>query len=400
MSASHDAPALPREPYSAGGQVMMIAAVLGVLGTIGWAAMLFTGGEHGTERAMYSWLWAFMFWLTPALGALGWLASFYAAKARWVILPRRSLEAIGNVVPVFVLLFIPIVLMMKTLYPWMNPEAADEESRRLFEHRAIWLNHGFFLVRACIYFAVFILVGHFLSKWSNEQDGGGKPMNTARAWRLGPGSLPVLGFSISFAAFDWMMSTSPSFYSSMFGLYIVGGAAMAAMAVWILVVIWARAPINGNHMHSMGKLMFAFMCFWGYTGFSQFMLIWIADIPDETPYFHQRIWTDWKYISWFLVIFHFILPFIILLSKRLKFSRVGLSTMAIWLLVVHAVDLYWIVLPQFSGCADGPHVTISDIAAFVGIGGISIAFLIFRMRGKNLVAIGDPFLASSMEYHP
>lgn len=397
MSASSHAPAISREPWQGGSKLMTIAAVLGVGGIGLWAAMLFTGG---TERAMYSWLWSFMFWLTPALGAIGWLCAFNAAKARWIIVPRRILEYIATNVPVFVVLFIPILLTMKTVYPWMHPETADEEMQRVYEHRAVWMNHGFFVIRAVIYFFVFITVGQLLHKWSKEQDGGGKPLNTLRSWRLGPGAMPLLGFAISYAAFDWMESTSPSFFSSMFGLYVVGGAAMAAMAWWILLSIGTGAPINGHHQHSMGKLMFAFMCFWAYTGFSQFMLIWIADIPDETPYFHQRIWTDWRYVSYFLVAFHFVIPFVILLSKRLKFSRPALSFMAVWLLVVHAVDHYWLVVPQFSGEAEGPHFQLSDLGAFVGIGGVAIAYLLFRMRGKTLVAVGDPYLAASVEYHP
>jgi hypothetical protein len=148
----------------------------------------------------------------------------------------------------------------------------------------------------------------------------------------------------------------------------------------------------------MGKLMFAFNCFWAYTAFSQFMLIWIANIPDETPWHRMRLWSDWRWIGYFQVLFHFVLPFIILLSKRIKFSRFGLSFMAVWLLVTHAVDHYWITLPQLTPA--GPKPSLSDLGAFVGIGGIVLSAFLLRLRGKKLVPVGDPFLPTSLEYHP
>ncbi len=386
---------LPRAPWEGGQRNMIAAGAAGVIGVVLWFVSM---GMGTPERAVYSWLWAFLFWLTPVLGAIGWNCAFLGAKARWIILPRRTLELIGAAVPVFVLLFIPIALWMKSIYPWMRPDAFDEEARRLFEHRHVWMNQGMWFVRAAIYFVVFIFVAERLLRLSTGQDRGGNELNTAAMYRLGPGSLPLLGFAISFAAFDWLMSLSVTFYSSMFGLNVIAGCAMSAMAVWILVSVAVKTPMSGNHLHSMGKLLFAFTCFWAYTAFCQFMLIWIADIPDETPWFHQRLWSDWRFVGYFLCIFHFALPFVILLSKELKFSPRKLSFMAIWLLVAHAVDCYWIVLPQLN--AEGPRFALSDLFAFVGVGGIALAFFIFRMRGRLLVPIGDPFIASSMEYHP
>ena len=390
-----DAIVLPRAPWDGGRRNMTIAAAVGVVGLVLWFVSM---SLSTPERAGFSWLWAYFFWLTPVLGALGWLCAFHAAKARWIILPRRTLELIGSVVPIFIVLFIPVLMWMKTLYPWMHPESYDEDARRLFEHRHAWMNQGMFIGRAVVYFAVFIIVGESMLRWSSGQDSADLPRNTARMWRLGPGSLPFLGFAISFAAFDWLMSLNVTFFSSMFGLYVIAGCACSAMAVWILVTLSVGTPINGHHLHSMGKLLFAFMCFWAYTAFCQFMLIWIADIPDETPFFHSRMWSDWRFVGYFLVLFHFALPFVILLSKRLKFSPRRLGTMAVWLLIAHAVDIYWIVLPQLT--TEGPRPSLSDLFAFVGVGGIVIAFLIFRMRGRMLVPVGDPFISSSMEYHP
>ncbi|HEY2744884.1 MAG TPA: hypothetical protein VGL86_09690 [Polyangia bacterium] len=390
---------LPRAPWDGGRNNMIVATLVGVVGIALW----FVSMSFSTPgRAVYSWLWAFFFWLTPMIGALGWLCSFHGAKARWVILPRRTLELISATAPIFVILFIPILLWASDLYPWLNinlvPEAGREEAQRLFTHRHGFMNHGMWVARAVIYLLVFVFVAERLLRLSEGQDRGEAPLNTAAMWRLGPGSLPFLGFAASFAAFDWLMSLDVTFYSSMFGLQILAGAIMAGMAVWILVSVWVKTPMSGHHLHSMGKLLFAFVCFHGYTAFCQFMLIWIADVPDETPWFHMRLYSDWKWVGYFLVLFHFTLPFVILLSKELKFSPKKLGFMAVWMLVVHAVDMYWMVVPEIS--PSGPHFNLSDLFAFVGIGGLVIGYFIWRMRGRLLVPIGDPFIASSMEYHP
>ncbi|HWE31082.1 MAG TPA: hypothetical protein VHB97_23905, partial [Polyangia bacterium] len=264
---------LPRGPWEGGGRNMMIAGAVGIIGIVLWfASMSFVT----PERAAYSWLWAFFFWLTPVVGCLGWLCSFHAAKARWVILPRRTLELISATAPIFIILFVPVLLWMKDLYPWMTPDAHGEEAHRLFEHRHAFMNQGIWIFRAVLYFFVFVFVAERMLRLSTGQDRTDAPLNTASMWRLGPGSLPFLGFAISFAAFDWLMSLNITFYSSMFGLQVLAGAVMAGMAVWILVSIAVKTPMSGHHLHSMGKLHFAFVCFHGYTAFCQFMLIWIA----------------------------------------------------------------------------------------------------------------------------
>ncbi|MDB4965336.1 MAG: hypothetical protein JWN44_1025 [Myxococcales bacterium] len=386
---------VPRLPWEGGRKQMLAALVIGVVSLVLWfVSMRMTS----TERAVYSWLWALLFWITPCLGAIGWICAFNAAKAKWIILPRRTLELIGGTVGIFAVLFVFVAMFMRDIYPWMRPEAFDEEARRLFEHRHKWMNQGMWFGRAILYFLIWIGLAERLHRWSLAQDTADLPENTAKAWTLSPAALPFLGFAISFAAFDWLMSLNVTFFSSMFGLYVIAGCAMSAMAVWILVTIAVKTPINGHHLHSMGKLMFAFNCFWAYTAFCQFMLIWIADIPDETPWHHMRIWSDWRYVGYFQIVFHFVLPFIILLSRGLKFDKRKLGFMAVWLLIAHAVDTYWIVMPQLT--PDGPHFGITDLFAFLGVGGIAIGFFIFRMRGKNLVPIGDPFLPVSLEYRP
>jgi hypothetical protein len=391
----HEEIVLPKEPYAGNSRAMMIAGVVGVVGLAGWAATM--GGDK--THAFYAYLWAFTFWLTICVGALGWVAAFFAAKAKWPTILRRPLEVIAASAGIFVVLFIPVIMGMKTLYPWMSPDVGDEETRRLIEWRHHWLNQGFVIGRWVAYFIVFIVVGNLFLRWSLGQDRKpGSPEGTARSWRLGPASLPFIGFSISFFAFDWLLSLNTNGYSSMFGLYFCAGAIMSSMAAWIIIAHQLDLPMGLNHRHSMAKLLFAFICFWAYTAFSQFLLIWIADIPGEIIWHHLRIDSGWKTVGWFLVFGHFVFPFVFLMPKFVKFNRVRLQLMAAYMLLCHAVDIYWIVMPQLS--EDGPHPGVSDLCAFVGVGGIAIAFVLFRLRGKFLVPVGDPFLTPSLEYHP
>jgi hypothetical protein len=386
---------LPKEPWAGNARAMAIAGVLGVIGLAGWA---FTVGG-GPEHAYYSYLWAFTFWLTICVGALGWVAAFYAAKAKWPILLRRPLESIAAATPILALLFIPVIIGMKSLYPWMSPDVGDEETRRLIEWRHAWINHGFVIARVIVYFLVFIIVGELFLRWSRGQDERpGSPEGTARSWRLGPASLPFLGFAISFFGFDWLLSLNTNGYSSMFGLYFSAGGIMSSLAMWIIASHQLGVPMSLSHRHSMAKLLFAFTCFWAYTAFAQFLLQWIADIPGEIIWNHMRLDSGWKTVGWFLVFGHFAFPFCFLMPKWVKFNRTRLQLMAVYLLICHAVDVYWIIMPQFA--QDGPHPALSDLFAFMGIGGIGIAFVLFRMRGKYLVPVGDPFLTPSLEYHP
>lgn len=398
MSGTNHEPelVLPKEPWSGGSRAMTIAGAIGVLGIVGWVAMLMMGGDGA--RAYYSYLWAFIFWMTISVGALGWVCAFFAAKAKWPIVSRRVLEHMGAAAPIFVLLFIPVVIGMKQLYPYLSPTVGDEETKRLIEHRHVWMNGPFVLVRVAIYFLVFIIVGNTFLRWSTQQDRANLPKNTLSSWRLGAGALPAVGFSISFLAFDWLLALNESGYSSMFGLYFVAGSIMAAMAMWIVATHQLGTPMSIDHRHSMSKLLFAFNCFWAYTAFSQFLLIWIADIPGEIIWHHLRIDSGWKYMGWFLVFGHFAFPFVFLMPKSTKLNPVRLQLMAVYLMLCHAVDMYWIIMPQLT--PDGPHPALADLFAFIGIGGVAIAFVLFRMRGKFLVPVGDPFLTPSLEYHP
>ncbi len=388
-------------PYTGGRRLALAAAAVGVAG-LGLTA---AGAALDPRRALFAYLVAFVYWLGIALGALILLGAFHAANARWPVVLRRFLEHLPAVLPLFLVLFVPILLGRHQLFPWSQPEALEGELRHLVEHKRPYLNLPFFVVRAAVYFGVWMGVAELLRRWSIRQDAAGGVTLTRWQRRLGAGSLPFLALTLSFAAFDWMMSLDPKFFSTIFGVYWFAGSFMAAFAVIIIAGRVTQgdrsqfgAHLSEEHFHALGKFLLAFVAFWAYTAFSQFLLIWIANVPEEVPWFILRIEGGWKPVAVFLALFHFLVPFFLLLSRDLKRSPKALSWMAGWMLLVHWVDLYWLVMPHLD--AGGPRLSPWDVTAFVGVGGAAVAFLVFRMRGSAPVPVKDPYLADSLRYLP
>jgi hypothetical protein len=357
------------------------------------------------RQALASYLVAFVYWLGIALGALILLGAFHAAKARWPVVLRRFLETIPLVFPLFVVLFIPIVLGMKHLFVWADPHGLTGEMAHAVHHKQPYLNTPFFLARAALYFAVWIGVAHLLRGWSVRQDGQGGHDLTLKQRRLGAGSLPLLALTLSFASFDWIMSVDPRFFSTIFGVYWFAGSFMACFAVLIIAGNATRRDpgqfghhLNADHTHSLGKFLLAFTAFWAYIAFSQFMLIWIANVPEEVPWYMVRTGDGWGLVGIFLAVGHFLVPFFLLLSRDLKRDPARLALVAGWLLLVHWVDIWWLIMPRLH--EGGPRLSWLDLTAFVGVGAAAVAFLVLRMRGAATVPVRDPYLQDSLRYQP
>jgi hypothetical protein len=243
-----------------------------------------------------------------------------------------------------------------------------------------------------------------MRRWSLAQDAGGGAELKVKMRRLGAGGLPFVALAITFAAFDWQMSLSAFLFSTIFGVYWFAGSLVAAIAALILAAAAAsrveplRSAINPNHVHSLGKYLFAFTAFWAYIAFSQYLLIWIANLPEEVPWYLVRTDTGWKGVGIFLALFQFLLPFIILMPRERKRRWRPLVVMAVWILAVHYVDIYWVVMPTLS--PGGPSPSWMDLAAFLGVGGISVAWVISRLRGHPILPARDPYLADSLHYEP
>ncbi|WP_242395861.1 hypothetical protein [Anaeromyxobacter oryzisoli] len=388
-------------PYQGGRRLLSISAAVGAAGL----ALTALGSALDPRRAVYAYLVAFVYWLGIALGALILLGSLHASSAKWSVVLRRFLEHVPAVLPLFAVLFVPIVLGRHQLFPWADPGALEGELREAVAHKARYLNVPFFVARAAFYFVCWIAVAHFLRAWSLRQDAAGGVTLTRWQRRLGAGSLPLLGLTASFAAFDWIMSIDPRFYSTIFGVYWWAGSFMGAFAVTNVAAFATRgdpsqfgAHMNLDHFHALGKYLLAFVAFWAYIAFSQFMLIWIANVPEEVPWYILRINGGWLWVGVFLVLFHFLVPFFALLQRAVTRSPRRLALVSVGLLVVHWVDLYWLIMPHLD--ARGPRLSPWDLTAFVGVGGVAVAFTVWRMRGTLAIPVRDPYLEVSLRYLP
>jgi hypothetical protein len=387
-----------------GGNLFTWSLGLGIVGLLATAIFYFAGGpaEHGTVLAGY--LVAFTYWVGIVVTATIWNAIFHAAAAKWMVVLRRVLEGIGAALPVFVLLFIPVLLGMSILFPWVMPSRAmSSEQLELLSHKAPYLNVPGFLIRAVLYFAVWLAVSTRLRQWSLKQDEVGGTEPTRHMRRLGAGSLPFLGLAITFAAFDWLMSVDPFWISTIFGVYYFAGSFLSCMCVVALVIAYNAkntsglgAAVSRHHLYNVGKLMLAFTAFWTYCAFSQFMLIWIANIPEESAWYVVRMRGGWTNVGIFLIAANFFIPFFTLLSRSLKLRPRALGVVAVWLMVVHYVDIYWLVMPALF--PDRPHPHVAHFTALLGIGGIALATALWRAKGHYAIPVKDPNLSYSLRY--
>lgn len=379
--------------------------VSGVIGLIGLALTLVGGLVGDSKTALYSYLVAFAYWCGISVASLILLQAFHASAARWTTLLKRGIETMAATAPLFLVLFIPIVLGMKKIFPWMDPGKLPKRELALLHGKSLYLSQGSFLLRAALYFITWILVTQVLYGWSTRQDENGDPLLTIRQRRFATGFIPWVALTITFAGFDWLMSLNPFWFSTMWGAYYFAGSFLGAICIWTIATVTATdtnaygAHVTPHHLHNLGKLMLAFTAFWAYIGFSQFLLIWIANIPEETVFYAARITGSWKPVSQLLVVGHFIVPFFILLSQRLKLFRRPLLLMALWLLLMHWVDMYWVIMPALNpSTAFTWTTTLTTISAFAGVGGLAIAFALFRARGRFSLPVKDPFLADSLRY--
>ncbi|NBD13925.1 MULTISPECIES: hypothetical protein [Corallococcus] len=392
------------ERYTGTPKLMVPAFGLGVVGLVLTAVGFFMN----PQATSFSYLLGFTYWVGISVAALIMLAIFHTAKAKWLIVLRRAMETMAVSVPVFAVLILAFIPLMKYLYPWFpgSPLAADIhgiEVEHLAHKQHGYLFPSFFVVRQLIYFGVWTFVSQRLYGWSTKQDEAGGLELTVKQRRFSPGALPFLALTITFAAFDWLMSLTPLWQSTIFGVYYFAGSFLAAFCMLTLVTVNAQGKdlygslVKTPHYHNLGKLMFAFTAFWAYIAFSQFLLVWIANIPEEAPWYGLRMFGAWRPMSIAIFLLNFVLPFFTLLSRKLKEKPRLLGVAAVYLLLMHAVDLYWLIWPAFSGEA-GPTFHWTLITAFVGVGGIAVGYALMKARGKYTLPVKDPYIAESLRY--
>lgn len=374
------------------------APILAGVGALLLAGVLALGWGEGAFAPSY--LTAFLFFLSLALGGLFFTLSQLASRAGWSVVVRRLTEHVGATLPLFALLFLPIAFALPTLFEWARPEVVEHDA--LIREKSGYLNAGFFYVRALIYFVVWAFLGWWFRKQSLRQDRENAPGLTRRLQAVSAPSLLAFAVTVTFASFDWIMSLSPHWFSTIFGVYYFSGAAVGIFSLLaILALILGRAnllagAVTVEHLHDVGKLLFAFVVFWAYIAFSQFMLIWYGNIPEETAFFADRWNEGWRPVSIALAVGHFVLPFFVLLLRGVK-RRVGiLAAAGGWMLAMHYLDLYWLVMPSFR--PESPAPTLLDVAAFAAMGCLFLGVLGWLMRRTALVPVGDPRLSESLSF--
>lgn len=357
------------------------------------------------QRGLWAYHAAFTYWAGVAVAALILLGAFHAVKARWPVVLRRVLEVIPRTLMLFLVLFVPVALGMRRIFAWVDPVASglSGELLHLAHHRHPYLNVPFFLLRQLFYFGSWIVVGHLLWRWSVRQDAEKGVALTVWQRRLGTGALPLLAITLTFAAVDWQESLDLHHNSTIFGVYYFAGSFLSAVAVLVLALYALRREeafrgLNADHWHALGKLMLAFTAFWAYIAFSQYMLIWIANLPEEAPYFIHRTRGVWGWVGAILFLLHFVVPFFALLSRDLKRSPGALALVAVWQLAFHYLDIYFTMFGGLMPAGPRPHWT--DLTALVGLGAAGLAFAAWQLRRTTPVPVGDPYLEDSLRYQP
>ena len=312
-----------------------IALLTGIIGFI----LSFIGFFVDSKYFFFSYLNAYVFWITISLGALFFTMLHYLVNATWSIVLRRISESLLIVLPFMFVLFIPIILGINELYHWSDPDAVNHDP--ILQSKAPFLNINFFIIRTLIYFIIWGLLARLLYKNSIEQDKEFTMDRLLSIRRISAIGMVLFAFTLTFAAFDWLMSLDAHWYSTIFGVYIFSGSLLSVLAFFVLIAQYLRKndilsnTITIEHYHDLGRLLFAFIIFWAYIAFSQYFLMWYANIPEETVWFLHRWEGYWKYYTLILIFGYFIFPFLILMLRAFKRNLLVLKGTAIWLLLMH-----------------------------------------------------------------
>jgi hypothetical protein len=397
---SHDLAAIPYEQalVPAGHPWSRLPLLGGGIGALGLLLLAAAAGA-GPRPLLAAWLVAFVFLLTIALGCLYFTLIHTAMSGSWGVVVRRLAETAAATLPLFLLLFLPLALGLSQLYPWAGPQALADG---LLAWKRPYLNPGFFLARSAVYLVVWSAVAAWFLRLSRRQDERPDPALAARLRRWsGPLLVPV-ALANTFAAFDWLMSLDPHWYSTIFGVYLFSGSLLAGFAFLALAAVALRrsgiAPgaVGIEHFHDLGKLLFAFTAFWAYIAFSQYFLIWYGNIPEETSWVRDRMLGPWLWVSVVLGLGHFVVPFFFLLPRSVKRNAAALTAAAAWLLLMHLVDVVWLVVPSVA--AHGGRFALACAGALLAVAGAFLAAFGTLLVRHPLVPLGDPRLAESLAF--
>jgi hypothetical protein len=372
---------------------------------VGGIALLLSlyGVLKSPELFYYSYLMSFLLVLGLTLGSLGLVMLQHLTTGHWGIVIRRPLESATRTLPLIAVFFLPIAFFgMKYLYgAWLNPEEVQKEP--LSEFQQTYLTARRFGLRAVIYFVIWLALMFIFNRLSKQQDINPADRSLRRRLKMlaGPG-LILYVFAMSFAAFDWVMSLSPHWASTIYGFIFVAGQLISSMSLMIaVVVLLARTePYSGilqaRHLHDLGNLLLTFVMLWAYFDFSQLLIIWSGNLPEEITFYRTRLYGAWGVVAVIVLVFHFFIPFFLLLSQNLKRSIKILPKVALWLILMRLVDLFWMTRPEFTSRA---LPTWLDLVLPIALGGLWLGLFSFNLKQLPLLPLGDPKLAEAIEHH-
>ncbi|UCF32794.1 MAG: hypothetical protein JSV78_10720 [Phycisphaerales bacterium] len=388
------------------GGLTRAAVVLVVIGAALSLIALF--GEANRERFGFAYLWGFTFLWSLALGALFFVGLQHLTHAVWSVVVRRVGELFAGSIALVAILFIPILVFCLLfehfpLYPWLDH--AHVEHDHLLQGKQPYLNLPFFVVRAVVFFIAWIAFAAFFVGRSLRQDAGeGGVQSTLRMRKVSAPFMIVFGLTATFAGIDWLMSLEPHWFSTIFGVYVFSGMVVASLALITIATLWLRSAgrlgegvLGSGHLYNLGALLFGFVCFRAYIGFSQYMLIWYGNLPEESFYMVHRLEGGWLPVTGLLALLGFVVPFLALLSRSAKVSPRRLVWVSVVLLISQLLDLYWLIMPQVH--EEAPVLGWQELGPPLLLIGVLILY-VSRFLGKHhAIAVGDPLLAESQGYY-
>jgi hypothetical protein len=364
----------------------LMAGIAGVLAAL-------AGILLGLEQFLRSYLFAFVFWTGMGIGCLGILLLHHTVGGKWGMVIRRMCEAGARTLPFMFVLILPVLFSVSVLYPWARPDAAHDAN---LQTKTAYLNVPFFIGRTVFYFLIWTFYAYRLSKWSADQDASGDAGLIPKMRGCSAPGLVVFTFVSTFAFVDWIMSLEPQWFSTIYGAMFLIGQVLGAFALTIalLIVFSNREPLRSyvtkQHLHDLGNMMFAFMVLWAYLSFSQFLIIWAGNLPEEIPWYLRRFRGGWGWVALAIVVFNFGAPFVLLLLRGVKRHAQRLLKVCLLIIAIRLVDVYWIVEPAFYNQQLEIHWL--DFITPVAVGGLWLAAFFWQLRSRPLVPLRDPRL--------
>jgi hypothetical protein len=386
--------------------VGVVSLVISVLLAGGFQVVF--GSKPGDAGALsylsHAYLMNFWFFLSISLGALFFTALQHATRSSWSVVIRRLFEVLAQGTFPLAVLFLPILFSVwsgdSTLYEWND--SARVATDAVLSKKAVYLNSGFFAIRCLIYFVAWTLLSRWFLLQSARQDENGSPVISQNMERMAAFAIPVFALTLTFAAFDWLMSLDAKWFSTMWGVYMFAGSAIAFCATISILTVYLRSTgkfegvITVEHQHEIGRAMYFALCFWGYIAFSQYLLYWYANIPEETIWYRHRQENGWQYISLIQIWGHFALPFLMIMSRNVKRTPKFLAFWATYMLLMHWIDIFWLVMPEYS--YDTVQFSPLLLTTFIGIGGVWIAGIAFIAQNYRILAFNDPRIQESLDF--